>query len=51
MQQKRYRRLLTQVMGMSITLIFVGALVGIMVSATESPERGCDRSEKVCPDK
>lgn len=49
---KRLNRLIAQVTKMSIILIVVGALLGVALQGVtaESPERGCDRSERKCPD-
>lgn len=49
---KRLNRLIAQVTKMSIILIVVGALLGVALQGVtaESPKRGCDRSERKCPD-
>lgn len=49
---KRINYFITQVTRMSIILIIVGALLGVALQGVtaESPERGCDRSERKCPD-
>ena len=49
---KRLNHLVPQTTKMSIILIIVGALLGAALQGVtaESPKRGCDRSERKCPD-